>query len=131
MSRPEKRISSYDNLRYSTPRGAYRHMMISIFLCMCVCMHVCMYVGYIFMGEHQMFFNFFTVFFVHPSGPLDLLMQVWVTFGFLIFYLFIYLFIFYYFYLFIYLFIYFFIFFFFFFCISEDGQYNSYAPFRG
>ena len=30
----------------------------------------------------------FTVFFVHPGGPLDLLMYVWVTFGFLIFFFF-------------------------------------------
>ena len=35
------------------------------------------------MGEHQIFFNVFTVFFVHRSGPLDLL-----TFGFLIFFCF-------------------------------------------
>ena len=37
------------------------------------------------MGEHQILKKNFTVFFVHPSGPLDLLMYVWVTFGFLIF----------------------------------------------
>ena len=77
---PKRRISSYDDLRCSTPGGAYRHMTISIFLslsvclCMYVCMYVFMYVGYICMGEHQIFFNFFNVFFVHPSGPLDLLM---------------------------------------------------------
>ena len=28
-------------------------------------------------------FFFLTVFFMHPSGPLDLLMYVWVAFGFL------------------------------------------------
>ena len=28
------------------------------------------------------FFNVYTVFFVHPSGPLALLMYVWVAFGF-------------------------------------------------
>ena len=44
-----------------------------------------MYVGYICMGEHQILKKIFTVFFVHPSGPLDLLMYVWVAFGFLIF----------------------------------------------
>ena len=37
------------------------------------------------MGKHQISFFFFSIFFVHPSGPLDLLMYVWVTFGFLIF----------------------------------------------
>ena len=60
-------------------------MKISIWLCMCVCMHACMYVGYICKGEHQIFKKNFTVFFLHPSGPPDLLMHVWVTFGFLIF----------------------------------------------
>ena len=33
-----------------------------------------------------MFFNVFTVFFVNPSGPLDLLMYVWVTFSFFFFF---------------------------------------------
>ena len=37
------------------------------------------------MGEHQIFEKIFTVFFVYPSGPLDLLKYVWVTFGFLFF----------------------------------------------
>ena len=41
---PKRRILSYDDLRYSTPGGAYRHMTILIFLCMCGCMHVCMHV---------------------------------------------------------------------------------------
>ena len=35
-----------------------------------------------------MLFNVFAVFFVHPSGSLDLMMYVWVTFGFLSFFFF-------------------------------------------
>ena len=47
-------------------------------------MYACMYVGYICMGEHQIKKKK-SVFFMRRSGPLDLLMYVWVTFGFLMF----------------------------------------------